>query len=187
MQNFCLSRSNIPYLSEYCLAPCDPEFPARAKSKGGGFIVAGSNYGQGSSREHAALVPLYLGIKAVIAKSFARIHMANLINNGILPLTFKNEKDYDLIDRDDKLELSDIAETIKNGGDIVIKDVTKGIEIPVDIALSDRQRRHNSGRRTFELYKTFGRKGVMKMNTNIEAAKEHFGKLLEKSLHVLKK
>lgn len=133
-------RSNIPYLSEYCLAPCDPEFPARAKSKGGGFIVAGSNYGQGSSREHAALVPLYLGIKAVIAKSFARIHMANLINNGILPLTFKNEKDYDLIDRDDKLELSDIAETIKNGGDIVIKDVTKGIEIPVDIALSDRQR-----------------------------------------------
>jgi aconitate hydratase len=91
-------RSNIPHLAEYCLTPCDPEFPKRAKENGGGFIVGGSNYGQGSSREHAALVPLYLGIKGVLAKSFARIHMANLINSGILPLTFKNAKDYDKID-----------------------------------------------------------------------------------------
>ncbi len=133
-------RSNIPYLSEYCLAPCDPEFPARAKEKNGGFIIAGSNYGQGSSREHAALVPLYLGIKAVVAKSFARIHMANLINNGILPLTFKNENDYDLISQGDNLEIPDIAEIIKNNGEIVVKNVTNGKDIAVNISLSERQR-----------------------------------------------
>ncbi len=98
-------RSNIPFLSEFCLVPCDPEFPKRAKDKEGGFIIGGSNYGQGSSREHAALVPLYLGIKAVIAKSFARIHMANLINSGILPLTFHSESDYDTIDVGDVLVL----------------------------------------------------------------------------------
>ncbi len=133
-------RSNIPYLSDYCLAPCDENFSKRAKENGGGFIIAGSNYGQGSSREHAALVPLYLGIKAVIAKSFARIHMANLINNGIMPLTFKNADDYDKIDEGDTLALDGIRDLILNGGEIVIKDVTKGIEIPVDITLSDRQR-----------------------------------------------
>ena len=88
-------RSNVPYLADFCLTPCDPDFPARAKADGGGFIVAGANYGQGSSREHAALAPLQLGIKAVLAKSFARIHMANLINNGILPLTFADPADYD--------------------------------------------------------------------------------------------
>jgi len=134
-------RSNIPYLSEYCLAPCDPEFPARAKAKNGGFIIAGSNYGQGSSREHAALVPLYLGIKAVIAKSFARIHMANLINNGILPLTFANEADYDLFEQGDVLEIGDIAEKIKNNLPITVTNVTKGKEVAVDIALSERQRK----------------------------------------------
>ncbi len=134
-------RSNIPYLSEYCLAPCDPQFPARAKEKNGGFIIAGSNYGQGSSREHAALVPLYLGIKAVVAKSFARIHMANLINNGILPLTFVNEADYDSFDMGDVLEIGDIADKIKNNLPITVTNVTKGKEVAVDIALSERQRK----------------------------------------------
>jgi len=88
-------RSNVPYLAEFCLTPCDPDFPKRAKENGGGFIIGGSNYGQGSSREHAALAPLQLGVKGVIAKSFARIHMANLINSGIIPMTFENEADYD--------------------------------------------------------------------------------------------
>ncbi len=85
-------RSNVPYLSNFCLTPCDEEFPEKAKENGGGIIVAGTNYGQGSSREHAALAPVYLGIKAVLAKSFARIHKANLINNGILPLVLKEKK-----------------------------------------------------------------------------------------------
>ena len=133
-------RSNIPYLSDYCLASCDSEFSKRAKENGGGFIIAGSNYGQGSSREHAALVPLYLGVKAVIAKSFARIHMANLINNGIMPLTFKNADDYDKISQGDVLCLSNIRDCILNGKDIVLTNKTQGIDIPVDIALSERQR-----------------------------------------------
>ncbi len=133
-------RSNIPYLSDYCLAPCDPEFSKRAKENGGGFIVAGSNYGQGSSREHAALVPLYLGVRAVIAKSFARIHMANLINSGILPLTFTNAEDYDKIDEGDELLLAGIRGEILEDQPIVLKNVTKGIEIPVEVALSERQR-----------------------------------------------
>ena len=90
-------RSNVPKLSEFCFTVCDPNFPERAKSEGGGVILGGTNYGQGSSREHAALVPLYLGIKAVIAKSFARIHVANLINFGIIPFTLENPEDYDLI------------------------------------------------------------------------------------------
>ncbi|MBR2222698.1 MAG: aconitate hydratase, partial [Christensenellaceae bacterium] len=96
-------RSNVPYLSDYCLTPVDPEFPARAKAQNGGILVAGQNYGQGSSREHAALVPLYLGIKAVVAKSFARIHASNLINSGILPLTFKNEADYEKLSQGNAL------------------------------------------------------------------------------------
>ena len=97
-------RSNIPYLADFCLTPVDETFPGRAKAAGKSILVAGHNYGQGSSREHAALAPLYLGVKAVIAKSFARIHMANLINNGILPLTFVNEADYDKIDQGDVLK-----------------------------------------------------------------------------------
>jgi len=133
-------RSNIPYLSEFCLAPCDATFPARAKEKEGGFIIGGSNYGQGSSREHAALVPLYLGIKAVIAKSFARIHMANLINSGILPLTFHSEEDYDSIDEGDVLILDDIRNAIEEDAPIVLKNETKSDRMVLDISLSPRQR-----------------------------------------------
>ena len=132
-------RSNIPYLSEFCLVPCDPDFPTRAKEQGGGFIIGGSNYGQGSSREHAALAPLYLGIKAVIVKSFARIHVANLINSGILPLTFKNPYDYDTIDRDDELEITDAINQVKAGGEIIIKNKTKNMDIVTETSLSDRQ------------------------------------------------
>lgn len=133
-------RSNIPYLSEFCLAPCDAEFPKRAKKKNGGFIIGGSNYGQGSSREHAALVPLYLGIKAVIAKSFARIHMANLINSGILPLTFHSDNEYDTIDVGDVLILDDIRKKIANDEPIVLFNKTKSDRILLNIALSPRQR-----------------------------------------------
>ncbi len=132
-------RSNIPYLSEFCLVPCDPEFPARAKENDGGFIIGGSNYGQGSSREHAALAPLYLGIKAVIVKSFARIHVANLINSGILPLTFKNPDDYDKIDMMDELEICGAIDQVKAGGEIILKNKTKGIDIVTETMLSDRQ------------------------------------------------
>jgi aconitate hydratase len=132
-------RSNIPYLAEYCLTPCDPEFPKRAKENGGGFIVGGSNYGQGSSREHAALAPLQLGIKGVVAKSFARIHMANLINSGILPMTFVNEADYDRIANGDILVLENAREQIKTGNDLVLKNKTANTEIKVKTALSGRQ------------------------------------------------
>ena len=133
-------RSNVPYLSEYCLTPCDPEFPARAKENGGGFIIGGSNYGQGSSREHAALAPLYLGIKAVIVKSFARIHMANLINSGILPLVLENEADYDKIDMMDELAIDGVRTQLTSGNRIIVKNITKGIEIPTVINVSDRQK-----------------------------------------------
>lgn len=131
-------RSNIPHLSDYCLVPVDPEFPKRAKEAGGGFLVAGHNYGQGSSREHAALVPLYLGVKGVIAKSFARIHMANLVNSGILPLTFANEEDYEGIDQGDELVLEDAVNKVKAGERFVIRNVTKGKDIEVVLALSER-------------------------------------------------
>ena len=100
-------RSNIPHLSDFCLTPVDETFPARAKEKNGGFLIAGHNYGQGSSREHAALVPLYLGIKGVIAKSFARIHQANLVNSGILPLVFADESVYNKIDMGDELIITE--------------------------------------------------------------------------------
>jgi len=133
-------RSNIPYLAEFCLSLCDSEFPARAREKGGGFIIAGDNYGQGSSREHAALVPLYLGIKGVIAKSFARIHRANLINSGILPFTFTNAGDYDKIDAGDVLEINGIKNSIANSLSVKILNKTKGIEFSVETELSERQR-----------------------------------------------
>lgn len=133
-------RSNIPYLSNFCLAPCDDKFSERAKENGGGFIIAGSNYGQGSSREHAALAPLYLGIKGVIAKSFARIHMANLINSGILPLTFDNEADYDSIGAMDELVIENAIESVKNDSSLIVKNITKGTEFKVNFTLSDRQR-----------------------------------------------
>lgn len=132
-------RSNVPYLAEFCLTPCDPDFPKRAKENGGGFILGGSNYGQGSSREHAALAPLQLGVKGVLAKSFARIHMANLINSGILPMTFADEKDYDTMDNSDELVLENAAEQIKSGSDLVIRNLTKGRDIAVKVSLSDRQ------------------------------------------------
>ncbi len=131
-------RSNIPYLSKFCFTVCDKAFPERAKAAGGGFIVGGSNYGQGSSREHAALVPLYLGVKAVIVKSFARIHRSNLINAGILPLTFVNESDYDQIEQGDILQLKHVRRYIEQDEKIVLQDLTKGIEIPVQANLSGR-------------------------------------------------
>ena len=131
-------RSNIPYLSNFCLAPVDPEFPARAKEKQGGFLIAGQNYGQGSSREHAALVPLYLGIKGVIAKSFARIHQANLINSGILPLTFEQEEDYDRIQFEDELKIERVKEQIERDDVLVVQDVTQGFEFRVRLELSER-------------------------------------------------
>ena len=108
-------RSNIPKMSEFCFEVCDPDFPARAKAAGSGIILGGSNYGQGSSREHAALVPMYLGIRAVVVKSFARIHVANLINAGILPLTFENEADYDKFTQGDRLTVSGIFEGMDTG------------------------------------------------------------------------
>ncbi len=131
-------RSNIPAISEYCFTVCDKDFPARAKSYGKSIIVGGANYGQGSSREHAALAPLYLGVKAVLVKSFARIHRSNLINAGILPLTFKNADDYNLISQDDELSLPNIKECIENDSDIVILNNTTGKEIPVLCELTQR-------------------------------------------------
>jgi len=133
-------RSNVPYLSTFCLAPCDENFSQRAKENGGGFIIAGSNYGQGSSREHAALAPLYLGVKGVIAKSFARIHEANLINSGILPMTFVNEEDYDDIDMMDELKIEDAINGVKEKDTIIVKNITKNKEYKVKINLSDRQK-----------------------------------------------
>ena len=135
-------RSNVPKLSEYCLTPVDATFPERAKAAGGGFLIAGQNYGQGSSREHAALAPLHLKIRAVIAKSFARIHAANLINNGILPLTFANEADYDRFARDDELELDNVRALVESGAEIIpVKNVTQGFTVDTKLPLSDRQRR----------------------------------------------
>ncbi|MBI4377704.1 MAG: aconitate hydratase [Nitrospinae bacterium] len=121
-------RSNIPAMAEHVFAPIDPAFPKRAKEMGGGFIIGGANYGQGSSREHAALAPMYLGVKAVVTKSFARIHLANLINFGILPLIFTNESDYDRIDQGDDLEL-DVSGL--NGKNLILKNKTKGVDIEV--------------------------------------------------------
>lgn len=131
-------RSNIPYLSEFCFNTVDTEFPKRAKEYNGGFIIAGDNYGQGSSREHAALAPLYLGVKAVIAKSFARIHKANLINNGIIPMEFKEEIDYDNIDLVDDLVIDNIKHSLEVGT-IKVKNVTKGTEFEVTVNLTEKE------------------------------------------------
>lgn len=134
-------RSNIPHLSQFCFGVCDESFPERIKAEGKGIIIGGANYGQGSSREHAALVPLYLGVKAVITKSFARIHVANLVNAGILPFTFANEADYDRIDQMDQLELADIRSAMENNTPVVLKNLTKNEEYPLDAShLSARQR-----------------------------------------------
>lgn len=131
-------RSNIPAISKHCFTVCDPDFPARAEEYGQSIIVGGANYGQGSSREHAALAPLHLGVKAVLTKSFARIHRANLINAGILPLNFVNEADYDKIDLSDDLLIENVKDCIKNSKQLTIKNLTKNTEIPVICELSDR-------------------------------------------------
>ena len=133
-------RSNIPYLSQFCFAVCDKTFAERCKAEGKGIIIGGANYGQGSSREHAALVPLYLGIKAVITKSFARIHCANLINAGILPLNFENEADYDKISQGDELSLPNIKEEIEAGKPVVLKNLTTGESYELKYDLSKRQK-----------------------------------------------
>ena len=132
-------RSNIPHLSQYCFEVCDKTFPERAKAAGESIIVGGNNYGQGSSREHAALVPLYLGVKAVIAKSFARIHAANLINAGIMPLTFENPDDYDALDQDDVLKLDNISVGMDTGS-MVLKNLTKNTEIKLVCDFTERQK-----------------------------------------------
>ncbi len=133
-------RSNIPFLSQYCFGVCDKTFPERIKAEGKGIVIGGANYGQGSSREHAALVPLYLGVKAVITKSFARIHCANLINAGILPLTFANADDYDKITQGDELSLKGIKDAIVNNKPATLVNITKNEEYAINYDLSQRQK-----------------------------------------------
>ncbi len=132
-------RSNIPFLSQFCFGVCDKTFPERAKAAGKSIIVGGSNYGQGSSREHAALVPMYLGVRAVITKSFARIHIANLINAGIMPLTFKNAEDYDKLSEGDKLSLANVYNGMDKG-EITLKNETTGEEIALVCSFTERQK-----------------------------------------------
>ena len=129
-------RSNIPAISEYVYYSVDADFAKRAREKDGGFIVGGGNYGQGSSREHAALAPAYLGIRGVIAKAFARIHHANLVNFGIPPLVFENADDYDTLDQGDTLEMSGVLEAIRAGRPLVAKVSGKNVEIPVTYDLT---------------------------------------------------
>ena len=148
-------RSNIPHLSQYCFEVCDKEFPERAKKAGQSIIVGGSNYGQGSSREHAALVPLYLGVRCVVAKSFARIHVANLINAGILPLTFENAGDYDKLNQGDNLELADVYEGMDNGK-IMLSNKTTGETYALLCSFSERQK---------EMLKCGGLLGYTKANS----------------------
>ena len=133
-------RSNVPKLSEFCFTVCDKDFPERAKAKGGGVILGGSNYGQGSSREHAALVPLYLGIKAVVAKSFARIHVANLINFGIVPMTLENPDDYDNFQEGDQLEIKGFAEAVACSTSATLVNKTNGVSAKLSLNLTARQR-----------------------------------------------
>ena len=132
-------RSNIPHLSQYCFGVCDKTFPERAKAAGESIIVGGNNYGQGSSREHAALVPLYLGVRAVITKSFARIHAANLINAGIVPLTFENPDDYDKLSQDDNLSIDNIYAGL-DSGKLILKNNASGVEIPLVCSFTERQK-----------------------------------------------
>jgi len=132
-------RSNIPHLSQFCFGVCDTSFPERAKALGRSIIVGGSNYGQGSSREHAALVPMYLGVRAVITKSFARIHVANLINAGIMPLTFKNADDYDKLNQGDKLTLSDVFAGMDKG-EIILTNETTGEKFELTVNFTERQK-----------------------------------------------
>ncbi len=131
-------RSNIPYYANYCFINVDPKFPARCQEMGGGIIIGGANYGQGSSREHAALVPLYLGVRAVLAKSFARIHKANLVNSGILPLTFADSADYDKVSLNDSIQLPHIADEIRAGSQVTV--IVNGYTFKADCEVSERQR-----------------------------------------------
>lgn len=131
-------RSNIPYLSRFCFTVCDPGFPERAKEKGGGIIIGGDNYGQGSSREHAALVPLYLGVKAVIVKSFARIHKANLINAGIIPLRFENAADYGRIPLGEKLVIGGLREAVRSGGEVIAETQHGNVRLILELSERDR-------------------------------------------------
>ncbi len=133
-------RSNVPKLSEFCFTVCDTEFPARAREIGGGVIVGGTNYGQGSSREHAALVPLYLGVRAVVAKSFARIHVANLINFGIVPMTFRCVEDYDKLGEMDDLTFVDFRQAVAERDSVTLLDKTTGATVELALTLTERQR-----------------------------------------------
>ena len=132
-------RSNIPYLSKFCFEVCDESFSERAREAGSTIIVGGSNYGQGSSREHAALVPLYLGVRAVVAKSFARIHAANLINAGIMPLTFVNPDDYGKLNQNDTLELADVFDGM-DSGKIKLVNKTTGEAFELACSFTERQK-----------------------------------------------
>ena len=133
-------RSNIPAISKFVFETIDPTFPARSKEAGGGFVVGGENYGQGSSREHAALAPMFLGLKAVIVKSFARIHRANLINFGILPLTFVTPSDYDTLSQGDKLEIPDLKQVVKVNHPFPVKNLATAKSVQVVHGLTDRQK-----------------------------------------------
>lgn len=133
-------RSNVPKLSEFCFTVCDPTFPERAKKEGGGIILGGVNYGQGSSREHAALVPQYLGVKAVVAKSFARIHVANLINFGIVPLTLENPEDYEKFAQGEDIEILSLAAAVKEKTEVTLVNKTTGESAKVKLAFTKRQR-----------------------------------------------
>ena len=133
-------RSNIPAISKHCFAVCDETFPDRALKLGKSIIVGGANYGQGSSREHAALAPLYLGVQAVLVKSFARIHRQNLINAGILPLEFVNEADYEKISEGDTLEIADLKKAVSNGSGLTVHNAANGADIPVRCELSERMK-----------------------------------------------
>jgi aconitate hydratase len=132
-------RSNIPAIAEYVFWRVDPDFVQRSKEWGGGFVVGGVNYGQGSSREHAALAPMYLGLKAVVAKSFARIHHANLVNVGILPLTFADEADYEELGQGDEWEVTGIRDALQAGENLTVRNLTRGNTFEVTYSLTERQ------------------------------------------------
>lgn len=134
-------RSNVPKLSEFCFTVCDKDFPERAKALGGGVILGGHNYGQGSSREHAALVPLYLGIRAVIAKSFARIHVANLINFGIVPMTLADEEDYEKLCEGADIYIEGFRDAIENSDRAVLVNRENGARVDLLLNFSERQRK----------------------------------------------
>jgi aconitate hydratase len=132
-------RSNIPAISEYTFTAVDPGFVQRAKDWGGGFVVGGVNYGQGSSRDHAAMAPLYLGVKAILAKSYARIHYTNLINLGIMPLTFANASNYDTLEQGDELEMAGIHAALRAGEKLTVKNLTRDTTFQLIYDFSDRQ------------------------------------------------